>query len=490
MSTVVLTPLHASRAVELAGGLWRKRVLPVGDVPWRGKLLHFTRPYLDTLVSAFRSHAYDSIPFQLAGPDGAHTLDPERTRGEVVDVDADDDGLWITARLTPDGERTLAANPGLGAACRIVEDYRRSDGEHYTAALQSVLGTHTPHIGQLGPWQAVEAANTEDQVIDLSGGFWADAYDGATAADLATLDAVLLELAEEGPDADGETGRPSPDDDEAPDDVHSHGHQHVHDDGTSHAHAHDHLHDESAHDEPGQTSNFANSAEDHVHAHEHSHMGAGHHGHPHAHDHESAQHMSLHANIGPSDYGAGGDAGQLASMNAAIELAAATERARTAQHAGRPSRMAGEARLADALARIGTGTYTPSRAAQVLGFAGDAASSAGRALAQQRWAEPVQADPGICGPPDAIGGCSSRYHDATCSTGMLADPEVAQVLAEEGVFTDAARSPWADGNGRVWFNQAACRWTSASTSRRPPASGSPRCTGKAACLRTAPASVR
>ena len=37
---------------------------------------------------------------------------------------------------------------------------------------------------------------------------------------------------------------------------------------------------------------------------------------------------------------------------------------------------------------------------------------------------------------------------------MLSDPEVAQVLAEEGVFTDAARSPWADGNGRIWYNQA------------------------------------
>ena len=33
----VLTPLDPGNAIELAGGLWRKRVLPVGDVEYPGE---------------------------------------------------------------------------------------------------------------------------------------------------------------------------------------------------------------------------------------------------------------------------------------------------------------------------------------------------------------------------------------------------------------------------------------------------------------------
>ena len=445
MTALVYTPLCPGRAIELGHQLWRKRVLPVGDVSYKGRMLHFTRDYLDKLADAFRSRAYDQVPFQLADAANAHTNDPERTRGEVVDVDTDDSGLWITARVTPQGEQVLTSNPGLGVSARIVEDYARSDGQYFPAAIQHVLGTLDPRIPALGPWEAIEASNSGETLIDLSAGSWIE-------DDEAVFAQVLAELAEEGPD-DGETGQDSPDDDEAPVDAHTHAHPHVHEDGTSHEHTHDHEHAEPEHDQPGQTQNFASDS-DHAHAHAHTHMGAGTHGHLHAHGHESAAHMSLHANIGPDDYGAAGDAGQLANLNRAIEMSASAEQRRVAEDRARPARMSGEARLSDALARLGRGTYTLSTAARALGLASDA-SSAGRALAEQRWgAEQPQADPGICGPPDALGGCSSRYHDSTLSSGMLSDPEVAQALREEGVFTDAARSPWADGNGRVWFNQA------------------------------------
>lgn len=437
MTAWVYTPLLPGRAIELGHQLWRKRVLPVGDVSYKGRMLHFTRDYLDRLADAFHSRAYDQVPFQLADSQNAHTNDPERTRGEVVDVDTDADGLWITARVTPQGEQVLASNPGLGVSARIVEDYARSDGQYFPAAIQHVLGTLDPRIPALGPWEAVEASNSGEQLIDLSGGTWVE-------DDEAVLNQVLLELAEEG---DG-TG-----DDEAPDDDHFHEHAHVHDDGLSHSHGHPHDHTERSHEQPGQTQSFANlaTASDHEHAHEHNHGTSGHHGHLHGHGHENAAHLATHApeNLLPGG-GTGNDAGQLAGLNHAIEMAETTERARTAQNAARPSRMSAEGRLADALFRVRTGTYLPSAGARALGFANDA-STAGRALAEARWQAP--ADPGICGPPDAIGGCASRFHDSTCTSGMLSDPDVAQALAEEGVFEDAARSPWADGNGRVWHNQ-------------------------------------
>lgn len=169
MTAAVLTPFTAAEAVELGNRLWRKRVLPVGDVEYKGRLLHFTKDYLGQLAAAFKARAYDQVPFQLADAANTHTNDPERTRGEITAMDLGDDGLYVTAELTPDGEKVLAANPRLGVSARIVEDYARSDGSHFPAAIQHVLGTLDPRIPGLGAWQAIEAASpVPDTVIDLS----------------------------------------------------------------------------------------------------------------------------------------------------------------------------------------------------------------------------------------------------------------------------------------------------------------------------------
>jgi hypothetical protein len=63
----------------------------------------------------------------------------------------------------------LSENPGLGVSARIVEDYARSDGKFFPAAIQHVLGTLDPRIPGLGGWRTVEAANDVDITIDLSG---------------------------------------------------------------------------------------------------------------------------------------------------------------------------------------------------------------------------------------------------------------------------------------------------------------------------------
>jgi len=169
VTAAVLTPFTTADAVELGNRLWRKRVLPVGDVEYKGRLLHFTRDYLGQLVAAFTSRAYDQVPFQLADAANTHTNDPERTRGEIRSMDLEDDGLYVTAELTEDGERVLTANPRLGVSARIVEGYDRSDGKHYPAAIQHVLGTLDPRIPGLGAWEAIEAASpVPDTVIDLS----------------------------------------------------------------------------------------------------------------------------------------------------------------------------------------------------------------------------------------------------------------------------------------------------------------------------------
>lgn len=165
----LLTPFDRGNAIELGNKLWRKRVLPVGDIEYQGRTLHFTPGYLSGLADAFRNRAYDQVSFQLADDRNTHTNDPERHRGTIVDMHTEPDGLYIVLSPTPRGEQVLKENPYLGVSARIVEQYSRSDGQFFPAAVQHVLGTLDPRIPGLGAWQTIEAANTPTLVIDLTG---------------------------------------------------------------------------------------------------------------------------------------------------------------------------------------------------------------------------------------------------------------------------------------------------------------------------------
>lgn len=197
----IRTPFSKAPARQVYPDTWRKKVLPVGQVRYKDRMLDFTPEYLKALADAFQDRAYDQVPFQIADAANTHTNDPERFRGEIVGVDVQPDGLYVTAKTTAAGSRLLANNPRLGVSARIVEGYERSDGQHYEVAMQHVLGTLDPRIPQLGSWEAVEMSNAAmpDYIIDLSTAeFAADAEGGGIMPDL-TADqqgrlARLLEL--------------------------------------------------------------------------------------------------------------------------------------------------------------------------------------------------------------------------------------------------------------------------------------------------------
>ncbi len=189
-AATVFTPFTPGAAIELAGGLWKKRVLPVGDVEYEGRMLHFTPGYLQGLAKSYNDNAYDQVPFQLADAKNTHTNDPERTRGAITGLSVQDDGLWLTLEPTEQGAKVLRDNPYLGVSARIVENYQRSDGKFYPAAIQHVLGTLDPRIPGLGAWEPVaELSNPAGLVIDLSASPWA----GSTAEAAPPADGELTE---------------------------------------------------------------------------------------------------------------------------------------------------------------------------------------------------------------------------------------------------------------------------------------------------------
>lgn len=168
MSLALLTPFTGAKAQQ-AGSRWRKKLLPLGTIHYRGRVLNFDRDYLSGLVSSFRGRAYDQVPFQLAGDENKHTNDVERTGGQITDMTLEPDGLWIEMEPTERGKQVLSDNPGLGVSARIVEGYDRSDGKKFSRAIQHVLATLDPRIPGMGGWQAVEAANDVQVTVDLSG---------------------------------------------------------------------------------------------------------------------------------------------------------------------------------------------------------------------------------------------------------------------------------------------------------------------------------
>ena len=165
-----LTPFELS-AGATKGTRWWKRLLPVGDISYKGRTLSFNRDYLAGLAKSFTEQAYDQVPFQLAGDDNKHTNDVERFGGNVAAMEIRPDGLYIGVDPNERGAKVLADNPQLGVSARIVEAYDRSDGRYFPKAIQHVLATLDPRVPGLGKWAAVETSNDDAAVItyDLSG---------------------------------------------------------------------------------------------------------------------------------------------------------------------------------------------------------------------------------------------------------------------------------------------------------------------------------
>jgi len=168
VSLALLTPFTGAAAKQ-AGSRWRKKLLPLGEIHYKGRVLNFDRGYLAGLVESFKSRAYDQVPFQLAGDENKHTNDVERTGGQITDMALEPDGLWIEVEPTKRGQAVLADNPGVGVSARIVEGYDRSDGKNFARAIQHVLCTLDPRIPGMGGWEAVAAANDVQVTVDLSG---------------------------------------------------------------------------------------------------------------------------------------------------------------------------------------------------------------------------------------------------------------------------------------------------------------------------------
>ncbi|HEV2174264.1 MAG TPA: hypothetical protein VGR71_11890 [Nitrospira sp.] len=204
MTSAVLLPERRGQTVDLGNGRFRKQILPIGTIRYRGRKITFDRTYLEELVSSFRKQACGPVPFQLADSQNTHTNDPERRRGTVVDLELGPDGLYGVVELDEDGQELVRKYPDLGVSARIYENYERSDGNFFKAALQHVLGTLDPHVNGMRPWQAVAFSNDiSGSVVDLSDSEFDDGEEERKpVATKDSLKEILAKLRESGDEAE------------------------------------------------------------------------------------------------------------------------------------------------------------------------------------------------------------------------------------------------------------------------------------------------
>jgi hypothetical protein len=166
--TALLCPMDRVDAVELSTTLWRKQVLPLGTIDYKGRKITFDQQYLTDLATAFRSNAFDQVAFLLAKDDNSHTMDPERFRGEVKGVEVTKRGLDVLLDLTPDASELVRQNPKLGVSARIIEGLERADGTKFPRAMQHVLGTLDPRVTGMASWQEVSLSEEVSDTVDMT----------------------------------------------------------------------------------------------------------------------------------------------------------------------------------------------------------------------------------------------------------------------------------------------------------------------------------
>ena len=164
----VLTPNAEGNVVELGRKLFRKQLIPRAKIQYGDRELDFDEKYISNLAQSFRDRAFDTCPLVMADERNQHTMSPTAATGEIVGVEETPDGLDILVSADDAAAKVLSENPRVGVSARIVEDFARSDGKTWPAALQHALITFAPRIPGLRPWEPIECSEETADVIDLS----------------------------------------------------------------------------------------------------------------------------------------------------------------------------------------------------------------------------------------------------------------------------------------------------------------------------------
>jgi hypothetical protein len=199
----VYTPMVSGAPVHKVGrALYRKQVLPLGSISYKGQSLDFTRKMHEQIAQALNDGAFPAVAFQLATDRNEHNADPERTRGVIKGFELSSDGLDALIEVGPRGAEMLEENPNLGVSARLKLNHtREADGKVFPAAIEHVLATLDPRVPNLKPWEKVaDLAADQTPVVDLTAASYAPERTGMafTPEQEAKLAALLDNVGDDG----------------------------------------------------------------------------------------------------------------------------------------------------------------------------------------------------------------------------------------------------------------------------------------------------
>lgn len=181
MTIELLTPVNTRKGeiTDLARKRYRKNILPLTKIRWKGKEKTFDLSYMQRVKDAFDKGAFPYVPVKLAPGDNSHTNDVLRTGGRVVGLSvSEEEGLVADLELNDDGIKAVQSSDGhVPVSAKILEQLVRDDGDfaEFDAALAHVLVVDDPYVRGMTPWKELDAvalsenrAESITEIIDLS----------------------------------------------------------------------------------------------------------------------------------------------------------------------------------------------------------------------------------------------------------------------------------------------------------------------------------
>lgn len=172
MATSTVVRLKGSaEPTSVSGSVFRKQILRYGE--WLhpkapGGKIKIDRELVEKIIANFRAKVLDHVPVPITHDD----KDAVSSIGEIIDLEADEQGLWGIHHITDkDAVSKIDKKTWRGSSATLNLDWLdRESGERIGPVLMNNVITNLPVITKLAPFEAValgEAAAADATVISL-----------------------------------------------------------------------------------------------------------------------------------------------------------------------------------------------------------------------------------------------------------------------------------------------------------------------------------
>ncbi len=167
---LVILPGEETDFVELArtpsGRVFRKKILHMDDdfvYPGvAGGKVHVDQQFAESLVRNFKDKVCDIVQVPVVDDKNAHSEDPLRNIGEVIDLDYQDDGVYVTLDARNEKAADALGKTLLGASAMLSMNYTDTKtGKKVGPTLLHTAITNRPYLTDLGGFEELVSLSAD-----------------------------------------------------------------------------------------------------------------------------------------------------------------------------------------------------------------------------------------------------------------------------------------------------------------------------------------